>query len=92
MSVLSFYVGLKPARRSILEIFNVFYSLYEPPEQPLETGGRANSRLLEFGTSHLMFQLVHDVMLLPISRSRIFPWDLSTERLRALVAYFGASV
>jgi len=44
MSVLSFYAGIKPARRSILEMFNVFYSLYEPPGQPLETGERANGR------------------------------------------------
>jgi hypothetical protein len=51
-----------------------------------------NSRLLEFGTSHFIFQLVHDVMLSPISRSTPFPWGLSTTRLRALVAYFGASV
>jgi len=41
MSILSFYAGIKPARRSILEMFNIFYSLYEPPEQPLETGVRA---------------------------------------------------
>jgi len=58
---------MKPARRSILEMFNVFYSLYEPPELPLE-------------------------ILSPISRSTPFSRGLSTARLRALVAYFGASV